>query len=248
MLKNKLRAGGVHLLISATVVAVVVVLAWRVWYPGYLSIAAGMLTMIGILAAVDIVLGPVCTFIVYRPGKQSLRFDLAVIAGVQLLALAYGVHAIYVARPAYIVFAIDRFEVVSAAELEPRQLELASPEFRGLPRTGPLLVAARLPGDREERNALLLSETLYGAGLSQMPRYYVAYREERERGLAKSSSIDQLEKFNDATAIERALAGIGRPRDTLRYFPMTAKDRDLSVIVDARSGNVLGVVDLRPWG
>ncbi|MEZ5729990.1 MAG: hypothetical protein R3E48_19625 [Burkholderiaceae bacterium] len=167
MLKNKLRAGGVHLLISATVVAVVVVLAWRVWYPGYLSIAAGMLTMIGILAAVDIVLGPVCTFIVYRPGKQSLRFDLAVIAGVQLLALAYGVHAIYVARPAYIVFAIDRFEVVSAAELEPRQLKLASPEFRGLPRTGPRLVAARLPGDREERNALLFRRRSTAQGLAR---------------------------------------------------------------------------------
>ena len=38
--------------------------------------------------------------------------------GLQLGALGYGVHTVYIARPVFTVFAVDRFELVSEADLE----------------------------------------------------------------------------------------------------------------------------------
>ena len=55
----------------------------------------------------------------------------------QLAALVYGMSIVYLARPAFIVFVKDRFEVITAIELSAENLaEAKYPEFRGIPVTG----------------------------------------------------------------------------------------------------------------
>ncbi len=55
------------------------------------------------------------TLIVFNPGKRLalLRLDLAVIGTIQAAALAYGVSVIAEARPVYMVFTVDRFDLVA---------------------------------------------------------------------------------------------------------------------------------------
>ena len=98
---------------SATVVGAFILVASLIWYPSpYLEIS-GVLAVIGILAMVDIVLGPLLTLIIFKPGKPGLKMDIAIIVSVQVVAFFYGAHIIYNQRPAYVVFVVDRFEVVS---------------------------------------------------------------------------------------------------------------------------------------
>src|SRR3954462_84381 len=151
------QASGVHLLISALIGALGLAVMLLVWYPPPLFEAEGGPGLLFILLGVDIALGPLITLAVFRQGKPGLRLDLAIIGIVQLAALAYGLHIVFLARPAFIVFVKDRFEIARAVELEPQELAKAKlPQFRHPPLTGPILAAAAFPSEPGAMSALTL--------------------------------------------------------------------------------------------
>lgn len=245
---KRLKASGIHFLVSCVCVAVALLASALFWYPGPLAFAAGLAGIVGILVMVDLVLGPVLTFVVYKPGKKSLKLDLAVIAAVQILALGYGLQTVYQARPVYIVFSVDRFETVSAADLEPASLAQAEDQYRELSRTGPRWVGVRLPDDPRVLQELTVAEAVMGTGPSLLPQYYDDYDRTVKAGLGKARALDELKKFNPESRVAHVLSKISREPSELLYFPLKSVDSDLSVIVDARTGQKVDVVDLRPWG
>jgi hypothetical protein len=119
------RAAGIHLLISAGIGGAVLALMLTFWYPPPLFQAMGGIGLALILIGVDIVMGPLLTLVVFRSGKRGLKLDLTAIGVLQLAALLYGCHVISLARPAYIVFVKDQFQVATAVELEPQRLAQA---------------------------------------------------------------------------------------------------------------------------
>ena len=156
---SRWQAAATHLLICLVIAAAVIALMLGVWYPGPLFEAAGGTGMLYILVGVDVILGPLLTLIVFKSGKRGMKFDLAVIGLVQIAALVYGVHIVYLARPAFMVFVKDRFELVTAVELEPDELAKAKyPQFRAPGWSGPELAAADMPADPKERSQLLETE------------------------------------------------------------------------------------------
>src|SRR5919108_4111834 len=112
------RAAAAHLAISAGIAAAVLGLMLVFWYPPPLFQAMGGIGLALILVGVDVVMGPALTLVVFKSGKPGLKFDLAAIAICQLAALAYGCHIISLARPAYIVFVKDQFQVAMVTELD----------------------------------------------------------------------------------------------------------------------------------
>ncbi len=108
------QAALIHLGLSALVAATIVAVMVLVWYPSPYFAAAGGGTLLMLLIGVDVVLGPLLTFVVYDPAKKSLVYDLAAIAMLQIAALIYGVHVMAAARPAFIVYLRGGFDVVSA--------------------------------------------------------------------------------------------------------------------------------------
>src|SRR5436190_21384151 len=86
---NRWKASAIHLAISAAIGISVVVLMLALWYPQHYFAAMGGGTLIMLLIGVDVVIGPLITLIVFDPKKKNLRFDLAVIALLQLAALVY---------------------------------------------------------------------------------------------------------------------------------------------------------------
>lgn len=97
--------------------AVFVYLVYQIyynWYPEpYFSVDGGW-QGIRLVAAVDLVLGPLITFLIFdlNKSRRAIVFDLVTIMVVQFGALAYGVYATYSQRPVAIVF-IDEY-VMSA--------------------------------------------------------------------------------------------------------------------------------------
>src|SRR5690348_12777714 len=100
---SRWQASGLHLLISIAIAAGVVTVMLSLWYPGPLFEAAGGNDLLLILVGVDVAVGPLITLVIFRPGKPGLKFDLSAIAALQIAALAYGMHAVYLGRPAFIV-------------------------------------------------------------------------------------------------------------------------------------------------
>ena len=118
LLITKLKATAVHLSMS---LAVFIYLAYQIyyhWYPEpYFSIDGGW-QGIRLVGAVDLVLGPFITFLIFdlRKPRKEILFDLLVIVTIQIGALAYGVYATYSQRPVAIVV-IDQFVVSTTMEL-----------------------------------------------------------------------------------------------------------------------------------
>jgi hypothetical protein len=111
------------------------------------------------------------------------------------------------------------------------------------------LVSARWPIEREESTRLMMS-SIAGLDIQFFPRHYVPYAADRSVALGKAQPVAQLRRLNPARAaeIDALLARLQRRDDEVRFLPMRAgKAVDLTVILDARSGDVLRIAALRPW-
>jgi hypothetical protein len=111
---------------------------------------------------------------VYKQGKPSLKFDLTVIAMLQIAAMAFGLHTAWQSRPVYIVAISDRFRMVFANEIDAASAAKAPAEYRRLPMLGPKTVAAPLPSDSRQRLEMMLL-SLSGLDISQQPAHFVTY-------------------------------------------------------------------------
>lgn len=245
---NRSKAALTHFGLSVLVVGTVFLLVYFLWFPEPLFRGAGGRDLFLILAAVDVTLGPLITLIIFKPGKRGLKFDLATIAVLQLAALAYGTHTVFEARPVWVVFLKDRFDLVRANQVEDADRDKARPEFRALSMSGPRIAGARIPTDGDERFRTMVSG-MAGLDVSSYPQHYVEYAEVRAEALAKSKPLADLRRVNPGREgeIARAVARTGRVEADLRFLPLRAGKRDLSVLLDAVSGEVVGLVDLKPW-
>jgi len=166
---NRTKAASLHLLISAVVGIAVVILMLAVWYPRPYFKAMGGELLVLLLIGVDVVIGPLITLIIFKPGKKGLKFDLTVIAALQLAALAYGCHVMFSARPVYNVFVVDRFETVAANQVDEASLAKASGEFGKLPLTGPRVIGARQPTDAARQSEVVVQAMTGGPDLANLP-------------------------------------------------------------------------------
>jgi len=190
-----------------------------------------------ILIGVDVVLGPALTLVVFRSGKRGLKFDLAVIGLAQVAALLYGCYVVSLARPAFIVFVKDQFQVATVAELEPRQLaEAKYPQYRQPSWSGPVLVYGDWPRDHEEQQKLMFAG-LAGVDLQHFPKYYAPYEQGRDQILARAQPLSSVGRLEPAAAkaIDAWLASAGADPANLRYLRLRGRIAWVAVLIDARS-------------
>ena len=84
---SRFRASGFHFVISLLVGLVLLALCWFMWYPAPMLMAIGGHEIFLLVVGIDVVLGPLLTLVVFKSGKKTLKFDLAVIALLQIAAL-----------------------------------------------------------------------------------------------------------------------------------------------------------------
>jgi len=248
---SRWKAAAVHLTISAAIAGAVLSAMLAVWYPQPFFEAAGGSHLLFILVGVDVVLGPTITLIIFDLKKKSLRalrIDLTIIATLQLAALLYGVHVVFQARPVFIVFVKDRFELVTAAEIDPDELAKASrPEYRELPLTGPKIIGTEPPADPKERERILFASVLGHLDWQDFPELYVPYSEVAAQAAAKGMTVERARAVEPdaAVAVADYLKRTGRHEADVRLLPLRARRTWLVVLVDAKSGAVLAFLSLK---
>lgn len=244
---SRWKASAIHLGLSACIAGALLALMLLVWYPWPLYSIAGGRGLTMILVGVDVVLGPLITLVIFKAGKKGLKFDLAVIALLQLSALAYGVHTVFVARPAWLVFNVDRFNLVAAIDLDPADLaKVTRPEFRSPPIDGPRFVATTLPKDRNAR-LKLLDSALAGKDVQLFPQRYVPYEQEAAHALGHARRLEVLQKRDRKGVVQDYLDSSGRAADSVKFLPLRARTADAAVLLDAKTGMPLKIVLVDPW-
>ncbi|WP_147653594.1 TfpX/TfpZ family type IV pilin accessory protein [Vulcaniibacterium gelatinicum] len=243
------KAFVLHLGITALVFTALALTLAATWYPRGLWEAAGAVRLFAVTAVISGIVGPLLTLLVFKPGKKHLKFDLGVIALLQVAALGYGLWMMWQTRPVFLVGLLDRFELVLADELDPADLIRGrKPEFHTLSLTGPRLVGATLPVTPEERLQAIM-EGLAGKDLHRKPRHYADYGAVA-RDLARAGQPpDALQDTypETARAIEAAARALGRAPASVRYLPIVARRGRATMLVDARTGEVLRAIPVDPW-
>lgn len=202
-MRLRLIAFACHLALSAIIVAVTMGLVVSVWYPGSLFYAQDFSKIVVTLVAVDLVLGPLLTFLVYNPQKKLLhfdrkkllKFDLAIIFLIQVSALSYGVYMSYISRPVYVVYSTNRFDSVGANEYDRVDSRKVSPDnpYLRLSNTGPKWVGAIAPVKMSLADTLDLQfSSEYGDGLRMMPHYYVPYEKIKADAIKNGKRASEL--------------------------------------------------------
>lgn len=248
-LRLRLKAGGVHLLGSLLLASLAALLVFKVWYPAPLASAQGVDQILLLLIGVDVVIGPLITTLVFVPNKKGMLMDIIIIVTLQLSAMLYGMHTIFAARPALIVFNVDRFDVVAAADMQAEGLEIAEAKGKpGLPWFGPKVVAAILPDDPEQRTKILFSAVQGGPDLPQLAQWQVPYTTAKDAVIKHTHPLAELKAQNDlsSTAWVEFLQSLGGAADDFGYLPMRAKTKDGAVIIKAHSAQIVRIVLLQP--
>lgn len=233
----------IHLSLSAVLAVLALLLVFKLWYPAPLHVAVGVTQIFLLLLLVDVVLGPLLTLLVCKPGKKTLVLDLTVIAILQLSALCYGLWVVAEGRPAWLVFNSDRFDLVRVLDIDERKLDGALPEYRNPSMSGPRWVAAVSPVGADARNELMFEAALGGSDLPQRPDFYRPLVDVQDEIRQRSRAMSGLQDFNsveDVQAITRKWPAAGSWLPLMAGVPMV-------VLLHKESYEVLAVVDLRPW-
>ncbi len=236
----RLRGAGIHLVLSLCAALLAFCVVYFVWYPGAFWRMAGGRDLFQLIVSVDVVLGPVVTFAIFNPGKGwgRLKFDLVVIGLLQLSALVYGLHTVAQARPVFVVYTGDRFNLVAAADLNPRDVALAErPEFAHISWSGPRLVGTRAPADENERFSLI-TDSMMGKDVELQPKFYIPYDEDGSELAARALPLQKLRDKNPAPQAQELLGEtlrqLKQPSDTLRWLPVMARTQEWVALLDAR--------------
>lgn len=116
--RSKIKAFAYHFLLSAIIMLMTAGIIFYLWYPKPFYQMFGVSTIFMLMLGIDLILGPLLTFIVYKKGKKTLKTDLAIIGLLQLVAFGWGMWNIAIARPAWIAIYKDAAYAVSPALLK----------------------------------------------------------------------------------------------------------------------------------
>ena len=239
---NRYKAAGLHFLGSAAVLLLIAAVVRWVWYPGPFFYVAGGVNLIGIIAGVDVVLGPLIMLIIFNPQKKSIKFDVACVLVFQLAFLGYGVWSIGQARPAFITFAGQRFFMVTANEIEEAELKKGSDDyFSTLAFTGPRLVGTQGPSDPKKAEDIDLASS-GGMGIQNLPQYYVSYSKVQaqvKQAAKPASAINKLSEKERKFLQDYEAANQARK---IGFVPLTGKGRLMFAVVDSESGALLEIL------
>ena len=241
----RVRCALCHLLVSGVFALLTALLVFVYWYPPpYARLVQG-LELFALLVFVDLVVGPVLTAVVANPhkGRRGLQRDIGVIAVLQLLAFGYGMQALAIARPVHLVFEVDRFRVVVAADVDESKLSKALPDYRQLPWLGPTLVVARKSATSEEMTQAL-NLSLQGVEISMLPERWAEYEPFADAVLKSARPaallIEQYPEF--AATVQSAAQSHGLALEDVRFLPVVSRKSDAVALVGGPKAAVLGFI------
>ena len=245
---TRTRAALIHLAVSALIVGSVLTVVFLAWYPGYLFELSGAIDPVLVMVGVDVTLGPILTFIVFKAGKPGLKFDLAVIFSVQIAALLYGSITLYQERPHFLVFAVDNFVAIPARAVEMDALRYD--ELRSKRKTGLVMVHARMPEDPDVRRELIDSVLFEGEpDLERRAEFFEPY----EYGAAeiRAHAID-IHDFSpagerEADEIADAVQRFEAAHAALGLVPTRSFSDDYALVIDLATLEPLTAIRVNAW-
>lgn len=247
----RLRAASVHWLVSLGAVSAAALLVFVLWYPYPFREIAGGTELFLLVTVVDVVMGPLLTLVIFdltKPRSVLIR-DLSVIAVLQLGALLYGLHTVYLARPVYLVHEVDRVQLVVAADVDPSSMVNAMPVFQRLPMWGVQLIGVREPRDGAE---LLKSVewAMLGHDAAMRPDWWVPLRDDHREVMRKRAVAWPELRTRSAQAsqqVDQFLRETEMAENDLMALPLVNRHLVWTIVLRRDDARVVGYLPIDPF-
>jgi hypothetical protein len=247
-MRFRLKALGLHLLASATALSLILGALYLGWYrwPGWYL--ANVVHVVMVMVGVDVVLGPLLTFIIARSSKprRELVRDIAMIVAVQLCALIYGSVSLWNGRPLYFAFSETVLQMVQAYDIDAEESTLGrrqnpdlAPHWYSLPRW----IWAPLPKDQKEHERIVASAIGGGDDVISMPRYFQPW----DKGLpdlrTQLKKVDDVAYFSkpDKKVLKERMRAAGLATDQLDTMVLTGRGRPLLAVFDRSTVRITAI-------
>ncbi len=243
-IRNRYSAAGLHFLFSLSIFSLLVGILLQFWYPNPYFSASGGWQGLRLVAAIDLVLGPLITLVIFNTTKsrRELTMDIGIVVLLQVSALLWGIKAIYEQRPVAVVFLDTSFYTVPATAITSQGIDLEVLEQFGDER--PVFVYAQKPDSGPD-----LQRFQKAIEIDQIPPHEQAwlYRPLAEHfEEVRGSTLDVEEIMNsnpDMKAdIEHVLAGLQANLNDLLFLALTSRYRNVLLIFN-KEGALVGTVN-----
>jgi hypothetical protein len=246
---KRTRAAPLHLGLSLLVLAVCAGLVLFAWYPyPFLQLPPSGKLAASLVAAACVVT-PALTWFVYTPGKSipKLVFDLVVIGLIQASAVAWGMYNLSLQKPYFMVFTVDRFDVLARQQVTS---PIDDPAFLDKPISGPIVLYAEMPADRETYQRLLQEVMFEGKpDLQFRPEFWHAYDGRAKEALRAARPLADLRgaRPDAVEGIDTLVRDHGGDIARLRFVPGLMHGGQFAAVLEGASGELLGYLQTDPW-
>lgn len=243
----RFKAGSLHFGGNVIVAILLGALVWHYWYPyPYWDLAGGR-GILTILLVVDLVLGPLLTFMVASPKKdrRQLSRDIAVIIACQLAGLVYGIYVLGSVRPLALVAEYRSFRVVTPVDILDADWESIPSEVTRWGRGAPVIFGISEPqneAERRDRLLLLASGKLPGS----LPKNWRPYVESKETVLSWAKSVEGYcrEANVDCPQLRLKISSNGLNASQVKILSVIAREQNWVAFLDSKTGDVKGFAHL----
>jgi len=203
------------------------------WYPSFYYAVLQASNIFLIVACAMLLTGPLLVLVAY---KADFARDFVVILVLQCTVMFFGVKLLYVERPVFLVFSVDRFVVVTANSIN--QSTISPLVFLdSITNSKPLSVAAHLPESADLSS--MLNVLKGGADIEFQPSLYEPI---------ENQALKIKDKARDYTQVlAAAYPGITNESSTVFYPLVNPKGDDKLIAFDLKKMNVVVLYDLDPW-
>jgi uncharacterized membrane protein YqjE len=242
---TRFKASLIHLSLSAAALIILSLVTLLYWYPDPFYRYANVIDVLQLLALVDVILGPMLTFVVFKPNKPSLKFDLSVIVLAQVAAFIYGGYTIQASHPEFIAFNDGVMYMVPSNSIDDQAID--DEELSRYFNVGPKLAVVRLPSNRKAIQEFIDDGISKGKMLFEFPKYYESYppplKEVAQNAL-------EIEKFLAIPSYKAELEQFARDKSVSLsevYLLKFERFNNASIIVlDKQSAKPVGYLNINP--
>jgi len=242
----RLKAFGLHMLLSMTLITVYLTFVFFVWYQDPYYKIYDTWAAIKIVVGVDLIIGPLLTLIVFDIAKKRsvLVRDIAVIIIVQISALSWGVHVTYSVRPLFSVFHEGTFYLFSQQDVDVSRMadKTLIPAFW----QSATYVYVNPPKDKDEYNHIYanLIDANERPDVMYLTERYLPLNEIREKVNESAINLTNALNNNDKKQmVDNFLKDRKTTINECSFYSIKGGNKHASIVFDKQNGLKIGYID-----
>jgi hypothetical protein len=249
--KFRFKALGLHLSGSACALSLILGALYLGWYswPGWAL--TDVTHVVVVMVGVDVVVGPLLTFVIAHPGKprRELVRDISIIVAVQLCALIYGTVSLWNGRPLYYAYSETVLQLVQAYDIDAQESadgRRLNPDFAPHWYSLPRWIWAPLPQDPSASQKIMTSAIQGGDDVISMPQYFKPWAQGLPVLRTKLKKVDDVAYFMgpDKKKLKERMRAAGLATDQANSIPLTGRGHPLLAVFDPASVKIKAIISI----